>query len=291
MDGRDGNALTGGFGFPNGVDRVNSSVMNLPLAGKSIIVVGGTSGLGLAAVQAFGAAGASVTLVGPDAESVEATVASFASPVRGLAGDARQPQTVERAVATAVESFGPVHGLYHVAGGSGRRFGDAPLHELTDAGWAATLELNATAAMYSLRAGVRQFLQQGTGGSILCLGSVLANFPAPAHFATVAYASAKAALEGLTRSSASFYARHGIRINMIAPGLVSTPMSVRAASDPMIMDYIKTKQPLDGGRIGRPDDCNAAAIFFMSDASAFCTGQILDIDGGWSLSEGQYPRE
>ena len=74
---------------------------------------------------------------------------------------------------------------------------------------------------------------------------------------------------------------------MIAPALVETPMAQRAATDAAIMDYIETKQPLDGGRIGRPDDLDGAACFFMSDYSAFTTGQVLAVDGGWAVSEGQ----
>ena len=65
-------------------------------------------------------------------------------------------------------------------------------------------------------------------------------------------------------------------------------MAQRAANDELILSFIKTKQPLDGGRISQPDDLNGAAIYFMSDYSAFTTGQVLAVDGGWSISEGQY---
>ena len=81
---------------------------------------------------------------------------------------------------------------------------------------------------------------------------------------------------------------HDIRINVLAPALVETPMAQRAAKDDLILDFIKTKQPLDGGRIGQPHDLNGAAIYFMSDYSRFTTGQVLAVDGGWSISEGQY---
>ena len=77
-------------------------------------------------------------------------------------------------------------------------------------------------------------------------------------------------------------------MNVLAPGLVATPMAQRAAEDEAIQSFIKTKQPLDGGRIGEPTDLDGAAVFFMSDASKFCTGQVLAIDGGWSVSEGQH---
>ena len=74
---------------------------------------------------------------------------------------------------------------------------------------------------------------------------------------------------------------------MIAPALVETPMAQRAANDKTILSFIKTKQPLDGGRIGEPEDMNGLAIYFMSDQSKFTTGQVIAVDGGWSISEGQ----
>ena len=189
----------------------------------------------------------------------------------------------------AVERFGRLDGLYHVAGGSGRRAGDGPLHEATDEGWRATLETNLDSVFYSNRAAVKQFLARETSGTILNMGSVLGSSPSPRYFATCAYATAKAAIEGMTKSSAAAYADQGIRFNVLAPALVATPMSERAQEDEAIMKFIATKQPLDGGRIGRPEDLDAAAVYFMSDESRFTTGQVLCIDGGWKVSEGQYP--
>ena len=125
-------------------------------------------------------------------------------------------------------------------------------------------------------------------GSILNMGSVLGFSPSPKYFATHAYAAAKAAAVGFTRSIASYYAVHNIRINLLAPALVETPMAQRAANDEKITAFIKTKQPLAEGRIGMPTDLDGAAIYFMSDYSKFTTGQVLSVDGGWSISEGQF---
>jgi len=72
---------------------------------------------------------------------------------------------------------------------------------------------------------------------------------------------------------------------VIAPALVETPMAQRAANNPEILSFIRSKQPLDGGRIGRPDDCDGLALYFMSDQSKFTTGQVVAVDGGWSVSE------
>ena len=210
------------------------------------------------------------------------------SAVTGLVADASLPDTAARAIALAVEKFGSFHGLYHVAGGSGRKHGDGPLHELTDEGWQFTLNENLTSLLYSNRAAVRQFLAQRRGGSVLNMGSVLGWSPSPHHFATHAYATAKAGIIGLTRAAAAHYAKDNIRFNVLAPALVATPMSERAQGDAAILNFIRTKQPLDGGRIGQPEDLDAAAVFFLSDEARFVTGQVLAVDGGWEVSEGQH---
>ena len=78
-------------------------------------------------------------------------------------------------------------------------------------------------------------------------------------------------------------------MNVIAPALVETPMSKRAAGNEAIMRFVRTKQPLDGGRIGAPEDLDGAALFLLSRQSHFITGQVLAVDGGWTVSEGRAP--
>ena len=243
--------------------------------------------MGLSAARAFVAEGARIVAVGRNPESCESAGRELGGAAQMLAGDAADPATAEKAIEIAVQSFGRCDGLYHVAGGSGRRFGDGPLHEITDAGWRATLDLNLTSLFNSNRAMVRHLLKAGQGGSVLNMGSVLGESPSVKYFSTHAYAAAKSATIGLTRSAAAYYASQNIRFNVLAPALVETPMARRAAGDEAILRFIKTKQPLDGGRIGKPEDLDDAAVFFFSDASRFCTGQVLHIDGGWSVSEGQ----
>ncbi len=259
------------------------------LAGKVFVIVGGTTGLGLSAARALIAAGSRVVIVGRNPENIAAAMATVGASARALAGDATEPETAPEAIRLALTEFGGFHGLYHVAGGSGRRHGDGPLHALTDEGWDFTLQLNLTSLFLSNRAAVRQFLAQKTGGSVVNCSSVLGFSPSPKFFATHAYAAAKAAVLGLTRSTAAHYAPQGIRFNAIAPGLVATPMSRRAQEDKTILDFIRTKQPLDGGRIGQPEDLDAAVLWLLSDESRFVTGQIIAVDGGWSVSEGQSP--
>jgi NAD(P)-dependent dehydrogenase (short-subunit alcohol dehydrogenase family) len=258
------------------------------LKGKTLVVVGGTTGIGLSAATAFVKEGARVVVVGRNAENAAAAERELGANAKAIIGDACDPKTAQLAIDAALREFGGFHGLYHVAGGSGRRQGDGPLHEISDEGWSYTLNENLTSLFYSNRVAVEQFLKQGSGGTVLNMGSVLGFSPSPRFFATHTYATAKAAIIGLTKSAASYYAPQNIRFNVLAPALVATPMSQRAQGDEAILDFIKTKQPLDGGRIGQPGDLDSAAVFFMSDDSKFVTGQVLAVDGGWSVSEGQF---
>ncbi|NQU88090.1 MAG: SDR family oxidoreductase [Mariniphaga sp.] len=257
------------------------------LANKNLLIIGGTTGLGLSAAKIFIQHGANVVVVGRNQESAISAKNILGDKGHAIVGDALEPETAIRAIEVCISKFRSFDGLYHVAGGSGRKMGDGPLHELTLEGWNKTLELNLTSLMLSNQAAIQQFLKQETGGVILNMGSVLGYSPSPQLFSTHAYAAAKSAVIGFSKSIAAYYAKNSIRVNVIAPALVETPMAQRAAEDEVIQSFIKTKQPLDGGRIGHPSDLDGLAIYFMSDQSKFTTGQVIAVDGGWSISEGQ----
>lgn len=255
---------------------------------KSIVIMGGTGGLGFSAAKACAAEGANLVLVGRNESKLTAALAELDT-ARGIVGDATESTTAERAIQEAVQHFGKLDGLYHVAGGSGRRLGDGPLHDITDEGWQYTIDLNLQSLFYANRAAVRQLLAQGTGGSVVNMSSVLADSPSPKYFATHTYAATKAGAIGLTRAAAAYYASQSIRFNAVAPALVATPLASRALGDAEIMNYVASKQPLDGGRAGHPEDLDEAIVFLLSDAARFITGQVLQVDGGWTVTEGQYP--
>lgn len=260
--------------------------MSNALESKVIVIVGGTTGMGLSAARACIAEGARVVAVGRNEQNAQAARKALGDSARVLTGDAADPQTAPRAIATALADFGGFHGLYHVAGGSARKWGDGPLHEITDEGWEQAMRLNLTALFNSNRAAARQFMQQGGGGSVLNMTSVLGISPSIKYFATHGYAAAKSAVIGFTKSVAAYYAPHNIRFNAVAPSLVETPMAARACSNDEIRAFVARKQPLDGGRIGEAGDLDAAVVYFLSDGSKFVTGQVLVVDGGWCVSEG-----
>ncbi len=242
----------------------------------SYIIMGGTTGMGLAAARALQQNGARVLVVGRNRDSCEQAEKALGNGSLSLNGDATDPKTSEKAIQQAHDVFGKITGLFHVAGGSGRKWGDGPLDCLTLDGWNKTMELNLTSMMLSNKTMVNYFLEHEKEGVILNMGSVLGYSPSPKYFATHAYTAAK-------------YADKNIRINVIAPGLFATPMAKRAVGDDEILKYLKSKQPLDGGRPGASEDINNAVMMFLHPNSRFITGQVLAVDGGWGLSEGQFP--
>lgn len=244
--------------------------------------------MGLSAAKAFIQEGAQVIVSGRNAESVTEAKKILGENAESISADATQPGTTAEAIRFCITRFGSFDGLYHVAGGSGRKMGDGPLHELTLEGWNKTMELNLTSIMLSNQAAVKEFIKLKKPGTILNMGSVLGFSPSPEYFATHAYAAAKSAIIGFSKSIAAYYAKDSIRVNVIAPSLVETPMAKRAANDETILSFMKTKQPLDGGRIGQPADLDGLAIYFMSELSKFTTGQTVAVDGGWCISEGQF---
>ena len=262
--------------------------MSRHLENKKLVIIGGTTGLGLSAAKAFVSEGAQVVVTGRNKDSVAEAKQVLGVNGRSVASDATDPVSAAEAITACINEFGTFDGLYHVAGGSGRKMGDGALHELTMEGWNKTLELNLTSLMLSNQAAVKELQRLKKTGTILNMSSVLGFSPSPKYFVTHAYAAAKAAIIGFSKSVAAYYAQDGIRVNVIAPGLVETPMAQRAANDRDILSFIKTKQPLEGGRIGEPADLDGLAVYFMSDLSKFTTGQTIAVDGGWSVSEGQY---
>lgn len=263
------------------------------LEGRTVLIVGGTGGIGLASARRFLDEGAKVVVTGVDQLLTDTAERLLEAPDRllSLPLDVLNPNEVGPAFKQAIDFLGGrLDALLHVAGLSGRRFGDGPLDSCTLAGWDIVLDVNARGVFFTNQAAVKQMLTQepdnvGLRGSIVNIGSVLAGHPSPAHFGTIAYSASKGAVRAMTLTAASRYAHDRIRFNLLCPGLIDTPMTGRAAKDPAIQHYLKTKQPMTNGP-GSSEDVAEAALYLCEPASRFVTGVVLNVDGGWSISEG-----
>lgn len=277
------------------------------LDGSRCLIVGGTGGIGLAIARRFLAEGARVALAGLEGAGADATTGrptplepgileepQSLGPCAGWSMNATRPLEVALLFDDALEFLdGRLDILVHAAGGSGRRSGDGPLHECSDLGWQTVMDTNALATFLTNRAAVQIMLRQevdsaGLRGSVLNIGSVLDRSPAPRYFGTIAYAASKGAVRALTRAAAARYAADRIRFNLLAPGLIDTPMSARAVGDPKIQAYLSTKQPLRGGP-GDVADVAHAALSLCEPEARFVTGVELEVDGGWSLCDAFAP--
>jgi NAD(P)-dependent dehydrogenase (short-subunit alcohol dehydrogenase family) len=234
------------------------------------------------AARRFAAEGADVFVIAKDRDECEALGLPFAL------ADLRGEEATTAAFAAARSALQRIDALYAVAGASGRSLGDGPLHELNLQAWEGTFTLNATPSFLAAREALRVMLDQppgagGSRGAIVLMSSVLASMPAPSLFATHAYAAAKAATIGMARTMAAYYAPKLIRVNAVAPSLVTTPMSARAAADPASVAFAEQRQPLSGGFLD-PRDVTDVAVYLCSDESRAVTGQVLAVDGGWSVT-------
>lgn len=261
--------------------------MTAPRRDRTLLITG-TTGIAAATARLAAEHGARVFLLGIDTASGHQLAEEIGPACLFQAADVTQAGEVGGGVAACLNAFGRIDGCFNVAGISGRRLGDGPIHECTEAGWDRTLESNAKSVFLTCRAVIRGMLQQpiddrGMRGAILNMTSVLAFSPSPTHFATHAYAASKGAIIALTRSTAAYYAPHKIRINAIAPALVRTPMSQRAQDDPAILEYVRHKQPLSEALIDAADIARSALFLLGGDAGAI-TGEVLAVDAGWGVS-------
>jgi NAD(P)-dependent dehydrogenase (short-subunit alcohol dehydrogenase family) len=260
-------------------------------AGRGCVVTGST-GLAASGARALAAEGGHLFVISRDAGHARALadeITDAGGSAEWHAADLRGESGVEAAFGAAASSLGRIDALYAVAGISARRFGDGPIHEASLVGWDAAITANATSMFLVCRAAVVRMQAQapdadGLRGAIVTMSSVLARHPSVPHFETHGYAASKGAIEALTRSMAASYAPHGIRVNAIAPGLVATPMSGRAQDDPETLAYLRAKQPLAGGPM-EPATVTPTALHLLSRDARMITGQVIDVDGGWGVSE------
>ncbi|GAA1707293.1 SDR family NAD(P)-dependent oxidoreductase [Kribbella sp. NPDC056951] len=248
----------------------------MQLSGKRALVIGGGgAGIGRAVTNLFGAEGAAVVIADLDpARAAEAAdqVRASGGTAYPVSGDVRSLADLEAMVTAAVESLGGLDILVTVVGGQVAFVPAVKLHEMADEDWDTIYEVNLRYVARAVRTALRVFLEQGTGGSIVSVGSVTGFMAAPEQ---AAYGVMKAGILSLARTVAAEYAANGIRMNVAAAGAIAT--AVNTAPTDEWVDEI----PL--GRYGRSEEVAAAVVHLASDASAYTTGQQLVLDGGVSV--------
>lgn len=254
-----------------------------PLLGQVCVVTGGASGIGRASALALAQVGARLVLLDIDetgGRSTASRLEQVGCEALFLSADLTNQVQVQQAVEQVIARFGSLQVWVNAAGGSGRRRGDGPAHVCSLEGWEYTLSLNLLSTFLGCRAALQAMLPQ-EGGVIINVSSVLGLVGGDEDFATHAYAASKGGIISLTRAIAVYYAPQHIRANVICPGLIATPMSQRAQDDERIRSRLKRLQPLTGD-LGHPEDVAQAVCFLASPQSAFITGAVLAVDGGWT---------
>jgi len=231
------------------------------------LVFGATGGIGAALCQQLVTNRWQVTLAARE----PGRLASLASQLGAdsCVADATQPTSVEACFSNVLSRHGRIDAVAHCVGSLLLK----PAHATTDADWFRVIEANLTSAFFVLRAAVKAM--RPTGGSIVLVSSVAGRRGLANH---EAIAAAKAGLIGLMLSAAATYARHQIRINCVAPGLVRTPLAEPILRSEAALKYSTALHPL--GRIGEPDEVASAIRWLMQPEQAWITGQVLGVDGG-----------
>jgi len=250
--------------------------------GKVALITGASSGIGRATALAFAAKGAKVVLAARRQEELDSLVSEIeAGGGRGAAikTDVSRAEDVERMVAHAIDTYGRLDYAVNNAGIEGAI---ANIVDLTEDDWDRVLDINLKGNYLCLRYEARAMLDGGHGGSIVNVGSVnsFLGFPSGA-----AYVASKHGQIGLTTSASAELAPHGIRVNIVCPGFVDTPMHhrIRGIIGDEIFDHAMVPQ-VHVRRVGRPEEIAASILFLCSDEASYITGTTLTPDGGFTLT-------
>lgn len=249
----------------------------LELTNKSAVVIGGTSGIGLAIAKGLAEAGANVAATGRRAEQVRAAKAQIEAMGRkslDVTCDVTNQSSIEKLLAAALDAFGAVQILVNAAGMTKR----TPTLELSDEEWNNILETNLNGTLRTCRVFGRHMVQQRYG-RIINIAS-LSSFVA--LYEVAAYSASKAGVASLTKSLAIEWARHGVCVNAIAPGVFRTALnSALLDGTPRGREFLM-RTPMQ--RFGQIEELAGAAVFLASDAASFVTGHLLIVDGGFLAS-------
>lgn len=246
--------------------------VSFDFSGKTVLVTGGSSGIGRATVEAFAKAGANVALADIDSAAGESTVQS----VRDAGGtaefffaDVADENSVRSMIADVVRRFGALDIAHNNAGIEGKT---VPLCDVPSENWRKVVDVDLSSVFYCMKAEIEQMRERG-GGAIVNTASASGLI---GGYNLSAYTAAKHGVVGLTKAAAADYGAHGIRVNALCPGPIDTPFIAElpeAARNRLMFGV-----PLN--RLGRPEEMASAVLWLCSDAASYVTGHALSVDGG-----------
>jgi NAD(P)-dependent dehydrogenase (short-subunit alcohol dehydrogenase family) len=252
----------------------------LRLDGRKVFLTGGSRGLGREMALALAGVGASVTLAARDPDDLAAAagrIAQLGGTAHTLVADMARPEECERICAEAVDRFGPFDILVNNIGG---RRANIPLQDMPLDQWRALVDLNLTSTYLCCKVIGGAMIARGRGGRIINIASIN-GLVAGRGIEGRHYEAAKGAVLMLTRSLAVDWARHGITVNAICPGIFATdPNREWARKNPEIIDGLVRNIPM--GQLGEPEDIGPLAVYLASDAARYVTGAAMVIDGGYT---------
>ncbi len=259
-------------------------MVQLSLADRTFIVTGGGSGIGKGVAAAVVASGGDVMLVGRNADrlaaardEIESQAGDGAGAVRYEPADVTDEDEVTRMVEAATAWQGRLNGVVHCAGGS-ETIG--PITQVDSAAWRRTVDLNVNGSMYVLKHSAREMVRTG-GGSFIGISSVAAS---NTHRWFGAYGVSKSAIDHLMQLGADELGASWVRVNSIRPGLIRTELVAVVLDSPELSEDYRVSTPLP--RVGEVEDIANAAVFLLSDAASWITGQVINVDGGQLLRRG-----
>jgi len=256
--------------------------VQLSLADRTVLVTGGGSGIGKGVAAAVVAAGGNAMLVGRNADRLAAAAdeikaAGGAGSVLYEPADVTNEDEVARVVDAATAWSGRMHGVVHCAGGS-ETIG--PITQIDSDAWRRTVDLNVNGTMYVLKHAAREMVRGG-GGSFIGISSIAAS---NTHRWFGAYGVSKSAIDHLMQLAADELGASWVRVNCIRPGLIRTELVAPVLESPELSADYAECTPLP--RPGEVEDIANAAVFLLSDASSYITGQVINVDGGLLVRRG-----
>jgi gluconate 5-dehydrogenase len=241
------------------------------LKGKTALVTGGGTGLGLGIARCLNAAGARVVIAGRRRDVLDAAAGELGGAVATATIDLSDHEAISGAVSMIQHEHGPISILVNNAGNTVRR----PAEDLSDAELASMIDLHVGGAFALTRELGRGMLERSEG-SVVWIGSLNAHIGMPN---AVGYSAAKGAVQAMVHALAAEWASRGVRVNLVVPGWINAGIARRAFSqDSARRDRALTRTPM--GRLGSPEDVGWAVVYLCSPAAAFVTGAALNVDGG-----------